>query len=224
LISILIVAKESELIKRLTAKLVHSGLDCLVVSNYEQAVRQAKNRNPGLIIADIDDTLKMHQVMNLHTEVGKARNPLIMLLAPRVMIKDIANNSGITDFIVKPGNTDELYVRVQRLQKTLKDIDSNNIIRCGDLVIDTIGCEVRLGGGLIELTFKEYELLRILATNKGRVFSRESLLNKVWKYDYIGGERTVDVHIRRLRSKIEDADHKFIETIRNIGYRFRKDP
>ncbi|UCG55548.1 MAG: response regulator transcription factor [Dehalococcoidia bacterium] len=161
--------------------------------------------------------------MSLFTEAGIARNPLIMILVPETMIDDIADNNGIADFIVKPGNIDELSVRVQRLVKTLKDVDSENTIRCGDLVIDTVGCEVRLGGKLIELTFKEYELLRILAANKGRVFSREALLNKVWKYDYMGGERTVDVHIRRLRSKIEDIDHKFVETIRNIGYRFRKD-
>jgi two-component system alkaline phosphatase synthesis response regulator PhoP len=223
LINILIVAEESKLITELTAKLVCSGLDCLVACNYEQAVKKARNWNPGLILVDLDNTLKMHQVKNLQSEVGKARNPLIILLVPRVMIGDIASNSVINDFIVKPGSIDELYVRVQRLLKTFKDVDTNNTIRCGDLIIDIVGCEVRLGGRRIELTFKEYELLRILAANKGRVFSREALLNKVWKYDYIGGERTVDVHVRRLRSKIEDADHTFIETIRNIGYRFRKD-
>ena len=75
---------------------------------------------------------------------------------------------------------------------------------------------------VIELTFKEYELLLYLAGNKGRVFTRESLLNKVWGYDLFGGDRTVDVHIRRLRSKIEDPEHTFIETVRNIGYRFKK--
>jgi two-component system alkaline phosphatase synthesis response regulator PhoP len=69
------------------------------------------------------------------------------------------------------------------------------------------------------LTFKEYELLRFLLSNKGKVFSREALLNKVWGYDYFGGDRTVDVHIRRLRGKLDDSD--CIETVRNIGYRFR---
>ena len=73
------------------------------------------------------------------------------------------------------------------------------------------------------LTFKEYELLKFLARTSGRVFTREALLNRVWGYDYYGGDRTVDVHIRRLRSKIEDSSHTFIETVRNIGYRFRKD-
>jgi two-component system alkaline phosphatase synthesis response regulator PhoP len=75
---------------------------------------------------------------------------------------------------------------------------------------------------IVELTFKEYELLKLLASNKGRVYTREILLDKIWGYDYYGGDRTVDVHIRRLRSKIEDSNHNFIETVRNIGYRFKK--
>jgi len=83
-------------------------------------------------------------------------------------------------------------------------------------------CEVTVDGRLVTLTFKEYELLRFLASNRGRVFTRDVLLNEVWGYDYYGGDRTVDVHIRRLRSKIEDSTHIFIETVRNIGYRFRK--
>ena len=99
---------------------------------------------------------------------------------------------------------------------------SEDIIRCGDLVIDSAKCEVSLGGKSIILTFKEYQLLKFLANNKGKVFTRDVLLDKVWGWDYYGGDRTVDVHIRRLRSKIEDKDHSFIETVRGIGYRFRE--
>ncbi|MFA5148449.1 MAG: winged helix-turn-helix domain-containing protein, partial [Candidatus Omnitrophota bacterium] len=93
-------------------------------------------------------------------------------------------------------------------------------IKAGDLLIDVSRYEVTVNGGKIELTFKEYELLKFLASNKGRVYSRDQLLDKIWGYDYYGGTRTVDVHIRRLRSKIEDRRHTFIETIRNIGYKF----
>jgi DNA-binding response OmpR family regulator len=74
----------------------------------------------------------------------------------------------------------------------------------------------------VTLTFKEFELLRFLASNMGRVFTREALLNEVWGYEYYGGDRTVDVHIRRLRSKLEDPAHTFIETVRNIGYKFKE--
>ena len=77
--------------------------------------------------------------------------------------------------------------------------------------------------GLYAVLFREYALLTFLAGNRGRVFSRDALLDEVWGHDYFGGDRTVDVHIRRLRSKIEDSTHTFIETVRNIGYRFRKD-
>jgi two-component system alkaline phosphatase synthesis response regulator PhoP len=86
-------------------------------------------------------------------------------------------------------------------------------------MIDPAKCEVSINGRLVVLTFKEYELLKVLISNRGKVFTRETLLNQVWGYDYYGGDRTVDVHIRRLRSKIEDATHTFIETVRNIGYK-----
>jgi two-component system alkaline phosphatase synthesis response regulator PhoP len=101
--------------------------------------------------------------------------------------------------------------------------ETGEIIRRGDLSIDVEMCEVSLGGNLVELTFKEYELLKFLATYPGRVHSRDVLLDRVWGYDYYGGDRTVDVHIRRLRSKIEDHNHTFIDTVRNVGYRFRRD-
>jgi len=78
-------------------------------------------------------------------------------------------------------------------------------------------------GRIVELTFKEYELLKFLMNDRGRVFTREALLNKVWGYDYFGGDRTVDVHVRRLRSKIELSDIEYIETVRNIGYRFTRE-
>ena len=89
-----------------------------------------------------------------------------------------------------------------------------------DLVLDLGNYKVFVAGQLVTLTYKEYELLRFLAQNKDKVFTREALLNRVWGYDYYGGARTVDVHIRRLRSKLEDNEHTFIETVRNVGYRF----
>jgi len=89
------------------------------------------------------------------------------------------------------------------------------------LVIDIARCEVSIGNRLLALTFKEYELLKFLAKNKGKVFTREVLLNEVWGYEYYGGDRTVDVHIRRLRSKLNDPGNNYIQTVRNIGYRLK---
>jgi two-component system alkaline phosphatase synthesis response regulator PhoP len=101
-------------------------------------------------------------------------------------------------------------------------VKRKDLILIGNLVIDLACREVTLEGKTLSLTFTEYELLVFLAANSGRVFTREALLNKIWGYDYYGGDRTVDVHIRRLRAKIEWGKHSFIETVRGTGYRFKK--
>jgi DNA-binding response OmpR family regulator len=100
--------------------------------------------------------------------------------------------------------------------------NSDNIIRISELSIDSNKYEVKLNEKKINLTFKELELLKLLASNPGRVFSRENLLKNIWDYDYYGGTRTVDVHVRRLRTKIEDHKYNFIETIWNVGYKFNE--
>ena len=125
------------------------------------------------------------------------------------------------DFAGTTASGPELRARVRRLISA--GTDSRDVIKRGDLSIDTANCEVFLSGRLLELTFKEYELLRFLILNPGRVHTREVLLNRVWGHDYYGGDRTVDVHVRRLRSKIEDTSHTFIDTVRNVGYRFRRE-
>jgi len=124
------------------------------------------------------------------------------------------------DFVVFPGSSEELSLRLRRLAPG-GGSDAEEIC-CGEMIIDLASCEVRLAGEPLDLTFREFELLKFLASNRGRAFTREVLLNRVWGYDYFGGDRTVDVHIRRLRSKTDSLDRPYIETVRNIGYRFRK--
>ena len=125
------------------------------------------------------------------------------------------------DFILGPLRAEELALRAERLIRRREDLEDEDVVRAGDLVINTANFEVAIDGRRISLRYKEYELLLLMASNPGRVFSREALLNRIWGYDYLGGTRTVDVHIRRLRSKIEDAEHTFIETVWQVGYRFR---
>ena len=125
------------------------------------------------------------------------------------------------DFILGPLRAQELALRAERLIRRREDLENEDVVRAGDLVINTANFEVAIGGRRVSLRYKEYELLLLMASNPGRVFSREALLNRIWGYDYLGGTRTVDVHIRRLRSKIEDAEHTFIETVWQVGYRFR---
>lgn len=127
---------------------------------------------------------------------------------------------GFDDFIVHPAIADEVVARVRRAIWKKSGVESDNTLRLGELLIDLGNYKAFISGRPIDLTYKEYELLRFLATNRDKVFTREALLNRVWGYDFYGGARTVDVHIRRLRSKIEDGHHTFIETVRNVGYRF----
>ncbi|HZA24421.1 MAG TPA: response regulator transcription factor [Dehalococcoidia bacterium] len=128
------------------------------------------------------------------------------------------------EFILCPLNPGELLVRIQQAIYRVRGPAGQEILKVADLVIDLEKYDVSLAGRRISLTYKEFQLLVLLASNPGRVYSREVLLSQVWGYDYLGGTRTVDVHIRRLRSKIEDPDHCFVETIWNVGYRFKTFP
>ena len=147
----------------------------------------------------------------------------IAILTPG-QVENLDSTVAVDDFLVWPAPVAELVARLRRVLWRRSGIDSNNAVRCGDLVMDLSSYRVFLCGRPLDLTYKEYELLRFLASHPDRVFTREALLNSVWGYDFFGGARTVDVHIRRLRSKLEDAAHSFIETVRNVGYRFKPSP
>ncbi len=220
MLSVIIIAKESEQIKKLAARLNHDGLSCSVIADGEKALRQVARESPDLLLVDIDTSLTTCPPWDLRANLA-GTTPIIALI-PRDRLGELASNPRIADFVLKPYAIDELAARVRRLLKEARNTDSGEVIKCGDLVIDLARYEVRLSNRLVELTYREYKLLKFLAANRGRVFTREALLNRVWGYDYLGGDRTVDVHIRRLRSKIEDAEHTFIDTVRSIGYRFRR--
>jgi len=141
--------------------------------------------------------------------------------------KYLSNINKNIQIITLPTNNNDLSMRIQ-IAKSISNGDINSstnnekIIKFENLVIDTEKYLVTLENKKIDLTFKELELLKVLATNPGRVFSRENLLKNIWDYDYYGGTRTVDVHVRRLRRKIEDHKNNFIETIWNVGYKFNE--
>lgn len=129
--------------------------------------------------------------------------------------------AGVDDFIVSPCDGEELAARVEMLMWRTGSVQADHLIKIDGMLIDTLNYEVTVDGVPVELTFKEYELLKFFATRRGRVFTRESLLDHVWGYDYYGGTRTVDVHIRRLRAKLGESAESLIETVRNVGYRFK---
>ena len=145
------------------------------------------------------------------------------LLAIAYLRKDQAAEidwSGIDDFITDPFDPEELVARLSLLFWRSRKINSDQVIKIEGLIVDMANYEVTIDGTPVELTFKEYELLKFLATRRGRVFTREALLDHVWGYDYYGGTRTVDVHVRRLRAKLTPSCDALIETVRNVGYRF----
>jgi DNA-binding response OmpR family regulator len=142
--------------------------------------------------------------------------PIILVLTVDQLAL-IESTGGISDFIVSPVDPLELRLRVQRL---VRDEPSDQLVTFKDLELNTLNYQATLAGNPIDLTFMEYELLRFLVENPIRVWSREQLLSKVWGYEYYGGARTVDVHIRRLRSKLGEERASWITTVRSVGYRF----
>jgi len=184
-------------------------------------VNQSEASTPtgDVAVIDIDNTWQTAQFEALLTITRQREQIPAVILLPPETLHLIQEQLLIEDFILKPWDSRELVLRIRRIIGRYENLN-NNVIVCNDLRIDIVKCEVSLAGELLDLTFTEYELLKYLASNRGRVFSREALLTNVWGYNYYGGERTVDVHIRRLRSKIEVGNRIFVETVRNIGYKF----
>jgi len=151
---------------------------------------------------------------------ANAEIPVVVIL-PLMSLDGITTSRAEIEVCFQPCTPEEVSLRLKIAISRNAPLEASNTINRGDLVIDCDRYEVTLKGLKVDLTYKEYELLKYLAANPGRVFSRESLLRSVWEYDYFGGTRTVDVHIRRLRSKIDDVSNHFIETQWNVGYRFR---
>ena len=145
--------------------------------------------------------------------------PLIALLR-ETRVRELAGAEGLEDFLVLPADPEMVELRVRFVLSRLNHLVPGAGKRFGALEIHADRYEVLLNGEPLELTYKEFELLKFLATHPGRVFSRDQLLNQVWGYNFIGGTRTVDVHVRRLRAKLGPKVAPLIDTVRNVGYRF----
>lgn len=145
-------------------------------------------------------------------------------LAPVVVVSDRTGTRQLLDgvfddFVLTPIDPGELAVRIGRLARR-DGAGPDELVTFKDLVLDLATYQATVGGTPVDLTFMEYELLRFFSTNRGRVWSREQLLSRVWGYDYFGGARTVDVHVRRLRAKLGEERASWITTVRSVGYRF----
>lgn len=204
-----------------------SGYRVLTFDSGESLLNECKNTIPDLFLLDIMlpgiDGLEVCR--QLRQNIRTKNVPVIMLTAKSEEFdKVLGLELGADDYITKPFSVRELCARVKALFRRVNTSanEESEVIKHGEFSIDCTRREVYKGSSLIELPLKEFELLKMLVVNKGKVLSRELLLEKIWGFDYYGETRTVDVHIRYLRQKIEDDDNNpiFIETVRGIGYRF----
>jgi len=133
---------------------------------------------------------------------------------------DLEDLMEVDELLVRPYLPAELRARIARARRQVNGISANDLVTIGSLNIDLATYQVSIGGQPVDFTYMEYELLKFLATHPERVFTRESLLSRVWGYDYYGGARTVDVHVRRVRAKLGAEHAGRVKTVRSVGYRF----
>jgi len=225
---ILVVDDEKNIVDIIKYNLKKEGYNVLTAMDGEEAIAVNEKEKPDIILLDI-----MMPKLDGYAACRRIREkydtPIIMLTARAEEVdKVLGLELGADDYVTKPFGTRELLARVKaNLRRSshadaAKDSQDKNVLVFGSLSIDTKLFEVKKDGKSIDLTLREFELLKFLASQKDQVFSREALLEKVWGYEYFGDVRTVDVTVRRLREKIEYDPGKptFIVTKRGVGYYF----
>lgn len=196
------------------------GDETRLATSHEEALRLLGEVPADQVLFDLRLCPRRDDLRRSLGALREAGAQVLVVVAPPNQLSNLEAGLPFDDFVLAPLQPLETRLRLRQALWRHSNIQDGNLIKRGDLVIDLVGYQVRLAGMPVSLTFKEYELLRLLASNPGRVYKRDTLLNRIWGYDYYGGGRTVDVHIRRLRSKIETGGRSFIDTVRNVGYRF----
>ena len=218
-IKILLVDDEPDILEIISYSLKNAGYNIYTATNGIEAVEQASKIEPHLIILDVMmpkmDGIEACEVIR---KTEKIKNTLITFLSARGEdYSQIAGfNAGADDYLTKPIKPKILLSKVKSLLRRIS-IDQDEIIDLEDLIIDRSSYKVSLSGNELNLPRKEFELLYLLASRPGKVFKREYILESVWGKDVIVGDRTIDVHIRKLREKIGDT---FFKTIKGVGYKF----
>jgi DNA-binding response OmpR family regulator len=218
-----IIAEDGGKARELRSGFNRMGFTCSIVNDSSKFSEELTDQACDVLFVDMNSSSTLAQTESMLEQIRELRRNRrlsVIALVSTEGIGYIVSNWEIDDFVLEPWNLAEVAARANRVIKQTNNVQNRDLIKCGDLVIDIARCEVYIGSRLLSLTFKEYELLKFLAENNGKVFTRGALLNEVWGYDYYGGDRTVDVHIRRLRSKLNDPGNNYIQTVRNIGYRF----
>lgn len=227
--TVLVIDDEQPIVEILKFNLTKEGYTVLEAYDGAAGLELALTQNPDLILLDVM-LPKMDGFEVCRKIREKSSTPIIMLTAKEEEVdKVLGLELGADDYMTKPFSVRELTARVKAnlrrmsIDKTL-DTEGGAVIVSGDLVINTERYEVKKRDKIVEITLREFELLKFLALQPEKIFTRENLLEKVWGYEYYGDVRTVDVTVRRLREKIEDdaSIPRYIITKRGVGYYFNK--
>ena len=225
---VLVVDDEKLIVKGIKFSLEQDSMDVDVAYDGNEALEKATNNQYDLILLDVMlPGLNGFEVCQMIREFSDV--PIIMLTAKGDdMDKILGLDYGADDYITKPFNILEVKARIKAIMRRTKgrqpSKEESKQVVCGDMRIDMDSRRVFISGKEVNLTAKEYDLLELLILNPNKVYNREILLNLVWGYDYPGDVRTVDVHVRRLREKIEinPSEPKYIHTKWGVGYFFQK--
>ena len=220
---ILIADDDRNIVELLRLYIEKEGYSTIIAYDGKHAVEAFKKENPDLVVLDV--MMPEMDGWQVCKEIRKAsETPIIMLTAKgETFDKVLGLELGADDYMVKPFETKELIARIKAVLRRYdqKEKVSSDEIAYENISVNLVNYELKLNGEIIEIPPKELELLHFLASNPNRVFTREQLLEEVWGFDYFGDSRTVDVHIKRLREKIEDIQGNWtLKTVWGVGYKF----
>jgi two-component system OmpR family response regulator len=217
---ILIVDDEPSITDFIALGLRHEGFEVRTAADGRVALRIVDEFKPHLVVLDL--MMPRMDGYELCRALAGDRDRGLLILSAKDETGDRITGLelGADDYLVKPFEFGELLARIRAVLRR-RHPDLSRLIRAGDLTIDTATREVTCAGRLIEFSVREYDLLVFLATNADQVLPRQRLLDEVWGYNFFGDENNVEVYIRYLRQKLDDAGHERIQTVRGVGYRLR---
>ncbi len=220
---VLIVDDDENIVELIKLYFEKDGFDTAAANNGKKAVELFKSEAPSIVILDV--MMPEMDGWQVCREIRRISNiPIIMLTAKgETFDKVLGLELGADDYMVKPFEPKELIARVKAVlrRSESKETTAEKEVVFPNLTINLSNYELKINGGIVEIPPKELELLYFLASNPNRVFTREQLLEEVWGFDYFGDSRTVDVHIKRLREKLEDVEANWqLKTVWGVGYKF----